>query len=46
MKHNGYFVRAFFSDEEDSDADKALQTSPPDPDEDAVVTPMLSKVKT
>ncbi len=43
VKHNGYFVRAFFSDDEDTDADKALQVSPPDPDEDTVVTPMLSK---
>ncbi len=44
VKHNGYFVRAFFSDSETEDnGGNELRESPLESDEDGVITPMLSK---
>ncbi len=44
VKHNGYFVRAFFSDSETEDnASGELRESPLESEEEGVVTPMLSK---
>ena len=51
VKHNGYFVRAFFSDSENDETGEdsgsggghGLKQSPLESDEEGVVTPMLSK---
>ena len=48
VKHNGYFVRAFFSDSEDEDGlvfnnGEDLDESPVESDEKDIITPLLSK---